>query len=117
MAMSSHQPGNLHLLPSFVSQDLQPDGGHLTPVSGLHYILHLFDQTESILALHQCNSEIKLTAVQESVRQHDDRLSYLESRHKGLLDVVNVKVATDAEFRDWTLNRNEEDWLLVSMAS
>lgn len=113
MAMSSHQPGNLHLLPSFVSQDLQPDGGHLTPVSGLHYILHLFDQTESILALHQCNSEIKLTAVQESVRQHDDRLSYLESRHKGLHDVVNVKVATDAEFRDWTLNRNEEDWLTI----
>ena len=113
MAMSAQQPGNLHLLPSFVSQDLQPDGGHLTPVSGLHYILHLFDQSESTLSLSQCNSEIKLGAVQESVRQHDDRLSYLESRHKGLHDFVNVKAATDAEFKDWTINRNEEDWLTI----
>ena len=113
MAMSAQQPGNLHLLPSFVSQDLQPDGRHLTPVSGLHYILHLFDQSESSLTLSQCNSEIKLGAVQESVRQHDDRLSYLESRHLGLHDFVNIKVATDAEFKDWTLNRNEEDWLTI----
>ena len=113
MAMSAQQPGNLHLLPSFVSQDLQPDGGHLTPVSGLHYILHLFDQSESTLSLSQCNSEIKFGAVQESVRQHDDRLSYLESRHKGLYDFVNVKVASDGEFKDWTINRNEEDWLTI----
>ena len=113
MAMSTNQPVNLHLLPSFISQDLQPDGCHLTPVSGLHYIIHLFDHSEAALALHHCNPEIKMAAVQESVRQHDDRLSYLESRHLGLHDRVNLKMASDAEFKDWTINRNEEDSFTV----
>ena len=54
-----------------------------------------------------------MAAVQESVRQHDDRLSYLESRHKGLHDQVNLKMASDSEFKDWTINRNEEDWFTV----
>ena len=76
MAMSTNQPANLILLPSFVSQDLGPDGKHV-------------------------------------VRQHDDRLSYLESRHLGLHDAVNLKAASDAEFRDWTINRSEEDWFTV----
>ena len=113
MAMSTNQPDNLLLLPSFVSQDLLPDGQHLSPVSGLHYILHIFDQSEASIALKSCSSEIKLVAVQESVRQHDDRLSYLESCHLGLHDTVNLKTATDAEFKDWTINRSEEDWLTV----
>ena len=113
MAMSTDQPDNLLLLPSFVSQDLLPDGQHLSPVSGLHYILHLFDQSEATVALQSCSSEVKLVAVQESVRQHDDRLSYLESRHLGLHDSVVIKTATDAEFKDWTINRSEEDWLTV----
>ena len=63
--------------------------------------------------LQSCSSEIKLVAVQESVRQHDDRLSYLESRHLGLHDFVNIKAAIDAEFKDWTINRSEEDWFTV----
>ena len=108
MAMSTNQPANLIILPSFVSQDLGPDGKHLSPVSGLHYLLHLFDQSEASIALQACGSEVRLISVQESVRQHDDRLSYL-----GLHDAVNLKAASDAEFRDWTINRSEEDWFTV----
>ena len=113
MALSAHQPANLIILPSFVSQDLQPDGQHLSPVSGLHYVLHLFDQSEASVALQACSSEVKLFSVQESVRQHDDRLSYLESRHLGLHNLVSIKSAIDAEFKDWTINRSEEDWCTV----
>ena len=47
--LTSKQPRNLHLLASHVSQDLCPDGVHLTPVSGLHYVLHLFDDTQRVL--------------------------------------------------------------------
>ena len=113
LAMSADQPANMILLPSFVSQDLQPDGKHLTPVSGLHYVLFLFDQSEAAIALQRCSSEVKLATIQESVRHHDDRLSYLESRHLGLNDLVSIKAATDAEFKDWTINRSEEDWFTV----
>ena len=48
--MASNRPANLHLLPSPVSQELSPDGIHLTPVAGLHYVIHLFDQSVSSLA-------------------------------------------------------------------
>ena len=113
MALSANQPTNLIILPGFVCQDLHPDGKHLSPVSGLHYMLHLFDQSEAAVALQSCSSEVQLVAVQETVRQHDDRLSYLESRHLGLHNLVSIKAATDAEFKDWTINQSEEDWLTV----
>ena len=111
--MTNNQPANLFLIPSFISQDLSPDGVHLTAVSGLHYLLHLFDQSEAILALDPREPELKLVKVQESVRQHDDRLSYLESRHGGLHESVCLKTAIDHEFKDWMTNRSEENWLTI----
>ena len=47
--MSVNRPRNLHLLTSSVVQDLCPDGVYLTPVAGLHYLLHLFDDAQRIL--------------------------------------------------------------------
>ena len=111
--MTADQPLNLFLLPSFISQDLSPDGVHLTAVSGLHYVLHLFDQSEAVLALDPREPELKLVKVQEAVRQHDDRLSYLESRHGNLQGNFGLKVAIDQEFRDWMTNRSQEDWLTI----
>lgn len=96
--LSSTQPANLFLLPSFVCQDLSPDGIHLSVVSGLHYVLHIFDQSVAILALDPREPELKLVKVQEAVRHHDDRLSYLESRHGSLHGQVSLKVAVDSEF-------------------
>ena len=113
LTLTALRPANLLLLPSFVSQDLMPDGHHLTPVSGLHYVLHVFDQVEVLLALDHHGPDAKLGHFQETVRQHDDRLSYLESRHGGLQGRVDLKLASDAEFQDWTINRSEEDWLTV----
>ena len=113
MALSAARPSNLLLMASFVSQDLMPDGMFLTPVSGLHYVLHIFDQAEFLLSLEHHDQDVKISYVQESVCQHDDRLSYLESRHSGLHARVDLKVAMDSEFRDWTENRSEEDWLTI----
>ena len=113
MTLSALRPANLILMPSFVSQDLMPDGYHLTPVSGLHYVLHLFDQVELLLALDLHGPDAKLGHFQETVRQHDDRLSYLESRHGGLQGRVDLKIASDSEFRDWSTNRSEEDYMTV----
>ena len=112
-ALSADRPPNLHILPSFMSQDLLPDGVHLTPVSGLHYVLHVFDQTEAVLALVTQNSDSKICHVQEVVRQHDDRLVFIENRHQQLSVSHDIKIASDAEFRDWMVNRSEEDWLTI----
>ena len=113
MALSTSRPENMYLLPSFISQDLSPDGIHLTPVSGLHYMLHLFDQTEQLLSLEQQGATQWMGHVQESVRHHDDRLSYLESRHVKLQARVDIRHASSSEFDDWSTNRSEENWFTV----
>ena len=90
-----------------------PDGKFLTPVSGLHYVLHLYDQATSVLAATSMGSDDKITMVQEAVRHHDDRLAYLENRHGLLAAHSSTKFAEDAEFKDWTINRSEESWLTI----
>ena len=67
MTLSALRPANLILMPCFVSQDLMPDGYHLTPVSGLHYVLHHFDQVELLLALDHLGPDAKLGHFQETV--------------------------------------------------
>ena len=98
--LSNDVPQNLHLLASFCSQDLLPDGVYLSPVSGLHFVLHLFDQTENILRLVSSNSDSQIYHVRELCCQHDDRIVFLEKRHENLDDRVDFKVAADAEFKD-----------------
>ena len=113
-AFSSDSAPNLTLLPSFACQDLMPDGKHLTPVAGLHYILHLFDQAEASIKSSSQAGDVQFNQVKEQVRHHEDRVSYLESRHVQLNRTVDHKIAVDAEFNDSVLNRSEEDWLVIS---
>ena len=105
---------NLSLLPSFSSQELMPDGKHLTPVSGLHYILHLFDPAEVAITASSLSGDVQFSQVKEQVRQHEDRMAFLENRQVNLDRVVDLKIAVDAEFNDSVLNRSEEDWFVVT---
>ena len=100
-------------MPGFSCQDLCPDGVFLTPVSGLHYVLFLFDQAEVILDAPHLSGEAQFAQVREQVRHHEDRVSFLESRHNTLLDRTNRKAAIDAEFDDFIQNRNDSDWFVV----
>ena len=109
----ANSPPNLSLLPSFPSQDLLPDGRFLTPVAGLHFVLHLFDQTSLLIKTNAASGDAKLAQVQEQVRHHEDRMTYLENSHGGLQKQMSHKVAVDAEFNDWVQNRNDEDWFVV----
>ena len=106
-------PSNFRLLPAFPSQSLMPDGQFLDPVSGLHYLLHLFDHAELILDQPSMSGEAQFAQVRENVRHHDDRMAFIENRHSQLQNQVDLKVAVDSEFNDWMLNRSEEDWLTV----
>ena len=47
--LSAQRTRNLSLLSSPVSQELCDDGIHLTPVSGLHYLLNLFDEAQRLI--------------------------------------------------------------------
>ena len=55
----------------------------------------------------------QFASVREAVRQHDDRLAYLENRHAQLQRRGDIKIATDAEYNDWSINRSEEDWITI----
>ena len=112
-SMTAITARNLNLLPSFISQDLLPDGVFLTPVSGLHYVLHVFDQTQSMLDAMGSSSDVQLNTVKEAVRVHDDRITYLESKQSDTKKQVSLKVAIDSEFKDWLTNQSEEDWLTI----
>ena len=114
--LSESRPKNLHLLPSFASQDLMPDGNFLTPVSGLHYVLHVFDQTEAAIKTLALPAEAQIAQVQEVSRSNSDRLAYLEHRHGRVDGRFDLKFAADAEFSDWMLNRSEEDWFMIQGA-
>ena len=91
-----------------------PDGAFLTPVSGLHYLLHIFDQACHCLDLLPAPLDVQHVHVHEAVRRHDDRLAYLESSHGNLVKRVDHKVAIDSEFADWSINRSEEDWFTIT---
>ena len=53
---------NLVLLPSFINQDVTSDG-HLTVVSGLHFLLHLFDESEKAISDRSIRQELKVPQV------------------------------------------------------
>ena len=105
---------NLVLLPSFFNQDVMPDGVHLTPVAGLHYLLHIFDESEKAIRDRALSHEDRFPQVSESTRANNDRIVMLEHEHSRLVGQVNDKIATDAEFDDWMTNRADEDWLTIS---
>ena len=88
-----------------------PDGIFLTPVSGLHYVLHLFDQ--AVIAIEVSDQDMQMGSVQEAVRRHDDRLAYLEGQHHHLSSKSELRFAASAEFDDWVLNRSEEDSMTI----
>ena len=58
LILSANRPRNLHLLSGPTTQDLSEDGYHLTPVSGLHYVLHLFDDAQRFLNLIGARGEV-----------------------------------------------------------
>lgn len=111
---SASPPSSLILLPGFTSQDLMPDGMNLTPVSGLHFMLHLFDQSESKMRLLKSTPEDQSIRCLELARQNQDRIIYIEQDQRRLTKLVDDKLATSAEFDDWTQNRSDEDWIVIT---
>ena len=111
--MSPERPGNLHILPSFATPEFDSGGVHLTPYSGLEYILHLFDSSHDLLAMIEAPASEVATRSTESTRVLEDRVMALEQDHRRLNRVVEHKTAVDAELDDFHKNERFEDSFLI----
>ena len=112
-AMSADRPPNLHLMSSFPTPALEPDGVHLTSFSGLEYLIHLFDASELIIEGLGDTPEDVLLKQCESTRLLGDRVLVLEKEHQRLSKVVENKIAIDAELADYRENERNEDCFMI----
>ena len=112
--MNQNKPANLHILSSFPTPDFQADGVHLTPYSGLEFLIHLFDgATDAIERLSQ-PPEVLQSRNTESTRVLEDRLMAVEQDHRRLNKIVESKIAIDAEAADFRENESNLDSFVIS---
>ena len=112
--LSADRPSTMHLLPSFATPEFGSDGVHLTPFSGLEYVLHLFDSSHELFSMLESSLDEVAIKSCESTRVLEDRVMALEQDHRRLNTVVEKKTAADAEIADFHQNERFEDSFLIS---
>ena len=105
---------NIHLLPSFATPSFESDGVHLTPYSGLEFLVHLFDASQGIIDSLKSQPEEVLTKNCESSRVLEDRMMALEQDHRRLNNFVESKTAEDAELAEMNENILYENHFMIS---
>ena len=105
---------NIHLLPSFATPSFETDGIHLTPYSGLEFLVHLFDASQSIIESLKSQPEAVLTRNCETSRVLEDRMMALEQDHRRLNSFVESKTAEDAELAEMNENILYENHFMIS---
>ena len=113
-AFSQERPANLLLMPSFPTPAYQDDGVHLTPFSGLEYLMHLFDSAEEVMSALASSPEAATSRNTEVSRVLEDRMMALEQDHRRLNKVVEDKIAIDAEAADGQENERMLDYFVVA---
>ena len=104
---------NLHLLPAFSTPSFQADGVHLTPYSGLEFVVHLFDSALHMIETFSSRPEQVLTLNCETSRVLEDRMMALEQDHRRLNTVVEMKSAEDSELAEMQENMLFEDHFMI----
>ena len=112
--MSQGRPRNLLLMSSFPNPALEADGVHLTPFSGLEYVVYLFDKSLELVKSQKDSPEAFVLAHTESIRGLEDRVVVLEQDHRRLNRQVEDKSAVDAELHDFDENKRNEDQFLIT---
>ena len=105
---------NIHLLPSFSTPSFESDGVHLTPYSGLEFLVHLFDTSQNTIESLKSQPEEVLTKNCESSRVLEDRMMALEQDHRRLNTFVEGKTAEDAELAEMNENILFENHFMIS---
>ena len=111
--MTFERPHTLMLLSSFATPEFGPDGIHLTPYSGLEFLLHLFDGALELLETLSSGIEGVTSHTRESNRILEDRVVALEQDHRHLARAVDDKIAIDAELVDFAKNERFEDCFVI----
>jgi hypothetical protein len=112
--MSLDPPQNFRLMPSFANPDYDPDGVHLTPISGLEFIYHLFDSAKSVLDSFSRSLDSRQIVACEAIRALEDRMMATEQDHKRLNSCFEAKLAVDSELADFQENVRNEVFFVVS---
>ena len=105
---------NIRLLPSFATPAFEQDGTHLTPYSGLEFILHLFDSASALIDSLTSQPEDVLLQNCEGSRVLEDRMMAIEQDHRRLNRVVEDKIAIDAELAEYHENIRYEDHFVIT---
>ena len=103
----------IHLMPSFPTPSFESDGIHLTPYSGLEYVLHLFDSAISVLDALALPLEDSCKKSVESSRVLEDRVMVLEQDHLRLNTAMELKAAIDSELADFHQNVAFENFVTI----
>ena len=112
--LASDRPENLLLMSSFPTPSFEPDGVHLTPVSGLEYIYFLFDTAKD--AIKKSTMELPEVSLvnAESARVIEDRVMALEQDHHRLNRAFEHSAAVSAEREDFQENVRNEVFFMIS---
>ena len=112
--MNQDKPANMNLLSSFPTPSYDPSGIHLTPYSGLEFLMHLFDNSRETLANLERPADAQAARTSEGTRVLEDRVMALEQDHRRLNSVVEGKIAIDAEEADFRDNTSNLDSFVVA---
>lgn len=112
--MSSEVPQNLVLMPSFPSPDFEVDGVHLTPYSGLEYVVHLFESAHALISKQGSDVSSKVALGSESTRLLEDRMVAVEQCQKLLCKSLESKTAVDCELACFQENVRNEVFFVIS---
>ena len=102
-AMKQRGP-RVHLLSSFPTPTLEPDGVHLTAYSGLEFVLHLFDAAGTVLDGLSKTVDEAAALNTEAARVLEDRMVAIEQDHRRLNAAFDTKSAEDSELFDFHKN-------------
>ena len=94
----------VHLLSSFPTLTLEPDGVHLTAYSGLEFVLHLFDAAGTVLDGLSKTVDEAAALNTETACVLEDRMVAIEQDHRRLNAAFDTKSAVVSELFDFHEN-------------
>jgi len=112
--MSSDQPKNLTLMPSFPTPEYESDGIHLTPYSGIEFVIHLFDSARMLLTLASAKTPARIDHGTEATRVLEDRMVAVEQNQRLMVKTLEMKTAVDAELACFQENVRNEVYFVIS---
>ena len=113
---AASKPNNFWVMPSFSKTALEADGVHLTTLSGLEYILHLFSASQELLNSAALDTDSRVSGLTEVTRSLEDRVHVIEQDQAALRQSSEIQTAISSELFDYEANiRNEAFFMLQGL--